>query len=54
MLRVSMLDIVPNELFYEVFQYLTIYDVLYAFKGLRKRVDALLGKYDKYDLDFRS
>lgn len=54
MSRVSMFDAVPNELFHEVFQYLTADEMLYAFKGLHKRMDTLLDKYNKYDLDFRS
>ena len=49
-----MLDEIPTELFHNVFQYLTTCDVFYAFKGLSKRVDAVLAKYDKYDFDFRS
>ncbi len=44
----------PNELFYEVFEYLTAYDILHAFKGLNRQIDTLLRTYAKYDLNFKS
>ncbi len=53
-MKSSMFDLFPNELFYDVFEYLTTYDILYAFKGINTRIDTLLGKYVKYDLDFKS
>ncbi|CAF3947370.1 unnamed protein product [Adineta steineri] len=49
-----MFHLLPNELFYEVFEYLTTYEILYAFKGLDKRIDVFLSKYKKYDLNFIS
>jgi len=49
-----MLDLFPNELLYELFEYLTTYNILYAFKGLNKRIDKVLGRYAKYDLNFKS
>ena len=49
-----MLDVLPNELFYEVFRYLTGDAIFYAFKGLNQRMDALYENYDRYHLDFRS
>ncbi|UJR11210.1 hypothetical protein I4U23_015391 [Adineta vaga] len=50
----TMFDRFPNELLYEVFEYLTIYDILYAFQGINKRINKLLNNYDKYNLNFQS
>ena len=44
----------PNELFYEIFEYLTSYDILYAFSGLNQRIDSLLQNYSKYRFNFQS
>jgi hypothetical protein len=54
MSKLSMFDLCPNELLYELFQYLRKYDILYAFKGLNERIDILLRKYPKYNLNFKS
>ena len=49
-----MLDRLPNELVYDVFEFLTIYHILYAFKGLSARLDTVLSQYTKCDLNFIS
>lgn len=49
-----MLDRFPNELVYDVFEFLAIYHILYAFKGLSARLDTVLSLYTKCDLNFKS
>ncbi|CAF4039970.1 unnamed protein product, partial [Rotaria sordida] len=39
MSKLSISDQFSDELLYKVFEYLTTYDILYAFKGLNKRID---------------
>jgi hypothetical protein len=50
------LELLPNELFLNIFQYLATYHLLSAFRGLNARFDQLLYKhYQVYHLvDFRS
>ncbi|CAF3378673.1 unnamed protein product [Rotaria socialis] len=50
----TIFDLFPNELLYEVFQYLTTYEILYGFQGLNKRIDKLLRTCAKYNLNFKS
>ena len=49
-----MLDRLPNELLFDLFEYLTTYQILYAFRGLNERLQIVVAKYLKCDLHFKS
>ncbi|CAF1450355.1 unnamed protein product [Adineta steineri] len=52
--RTSMFALFPSEILHEIFQYLTTYDTLYAFKGINQRIDTLLCNSVECDLNFKS
>ncbi|UJR25120.1 hypothetical protein I4U23_006479 [Adineta vaga] len=49
MSKILMLGLFPTEILHYIFEYLSAYDILYAFDGLNRRIDAVLHNYDKYD-----
>ena len=49
-----MFNLFPNDLLYEVFDYLTTYEILYAFNGLNARLNTVLKNYHQYDLRLQS
>ncbi|CAF4059887.1 unnamed protein product [Rotaria sordida] len=46
------LEVLPTEIFFETFDYLTAFDILYALKNLNKRINNIIGLYP-LQLDFQ-
>ncbi|CAF0788474.1 unnamed protein product, partial [Didymodactylos carnosus] len=51
-LKFNKMDILPNELFVMIFEYLTHFDILHTFLGINERIDYLLAQYTT-DIDLR-
>jgi hypothetical protein len=49
---VSFLEVLPTEIVFEIFDYLTIFDILYAFINLNKRINDMIASYP-IELDFQ-
>ena len=53
MTRRCCLNLLPVELFHNIFTYLLAHEILFSFSNISNYIDAILLSYDLYQLDFR-
>jgi hypothetical protein len=49
---ISVFEVLPTEIVFEIFDYLTVFDIFYALINLKKRINAIIGLYP-LQLDFQ-